>query len=235
MRELSCRRVGFGPARAQALVQAGQLAGLICCTVAARWACRSTGSLSSGVVQNGARRPLRAKVACPQADLATFDFQPKLGFCRLPYDDGMTVSTIVGPGWTSRESGRYSGRYPLAVERHALAQVARLLPGVTTVTPHARYYMLHGLVASEIERQGLGAADAQKLVRRCEVVLGAISTLHQDPHPGMSRAHGSDKIVPALASGAALETLVGWRMRVATRRPSGDSGAPTLRRSRCWD
>ncbi|WP_344807773.1 hypothetical protein [Microlunatus ginsengisoli] len=117
----------------------------------------------------------------------------------------MSISDIVvGPAWTSRESGRYSGRYPLAVERHALAQVGRLLPGVTTVTPHARYYSLHGLVAAETAGRSIGAAAAQRLVRRCEVVMGAISTLHHDPHPGMSRAHGSDRIGPALSGGAAL-------------------------------
>ncbi len=119
---------------------------------------------------------------------------------------GVTISdVVVGPSWTSRESGRYSGRYPLAVERHALAQVARLLPGVTTVTPHARYYALHGLIAAETARRGLGAAEAQRLARRCEVVMGGISTVHQDPHPGMSSAHGSDKIGPALAGGRPLD------------------------------
>lgn len=122
------------------------------------------------------------------------------------YDVGVTVSdVVVGPSWTSRDSGRYSGRYPLAVERHALAQIARLLPGVTTVTPHARYYALHSLVAAETARRKLGAVEAQRLVRRCEVVLGGISTVHQDPHPGMSSAHGSDKISPALSGGRPLK------------------------------
>ena len=35
--------------------------------------------------------------------------------------------------------------------------------------------------------------------------MGGISTLHHDPHSGMSSAHGSDKISPALAGGAALD------------------------------
>jgi hypothetical protein len=39
------------------------------------------------------------------------------------------------PALPARTSGRYTGRYPLAVESFALARVAELLPGVTTVTP----------------------------------------------------------------------------------------------------
>lgn len=112
---------------------------------------------------------------------------------------------IVGPAWTKNDTGRYAGRYPLAVERHALAQVGRLLPGVTTVTPHARYYTLHALVAAEGGARGLGATEMMRLVRRCEVVMGAVSIVHHDPHPGMSRAHGSDKIAPALLDDDVLE------------------------------
>jgi hypothetical protein len=88
-----------------------------------------------------------------------------------------------------------------------LAQVDRLLPGVTTVTPHARYYMVHALVAAESRRRDLVPAETEELLRRVEVVFGAISSVHQDPHPGWSRAHGADKITESLAGGLDVEAL----------------------------
>lgn len=109
-------------------------------------------------------------------------------------------SAVIGPFWGGLES-RHAGRYPLSVERHALAQVARLLPGVTTVTPHARYFTLHALVADEAYRRGLVAAEAQELLRRAEVVLAAI-TLKHGAHPGMSAPHGADTIQAAMSSGS---------------------------------
>src|SRR5829696_5089870 len=59
------------------------------------------------------------------------------------------------PAWSARTSGRYTGRYPLAVESFALARVAELLLGVTTEAPHARYFSLHAFVAVESERRRL--------------------------------------------------------------------------------
>lgn len=109
-------------------------------------------------------------------------------------------SAVIGPFWGGLES-RHAGRYPLSVERHALAQVARLLPGVTTVTPHARYFTLHALVADEAHRSGLVAAEAQELLRRAEVVLAAITLTH-GAHPGMSAPHGADAIRAAMSSGS---------------------------------
>ena len=107
---------------------------------------------------------------------------------------------VVGPFWGGLES-RHAGRYPLSVERHAIAQVARLLPGVTTVTPNARYFTLHALVADEAQRRGLVAAEAQDLLRRAEVVLAGITLTH-GPHPGLSAPHGADQIRAAMGSGS---------------------------------
>jgi hypothetical protein len=115
----------------------------------------------------------------------------------------------TGASWTAKGKGPVSGRYPLAVERHVLGQVDRLLPGITTVTPHARYYSLHAFVAEEIERRAMKIEDAKTFLRRCEVVLGAISILHAQKdahaHEGLPAAHGVDKILAALAEGQ-LET-----------------------------
>ncbi len=109
------------------------------------------------------------------------------------------MSMATGPFWGGLDS-RHSGRFPLSVERHALAQVARLLPGVTTGTNHARYYTLHALVADEARRRGLEAAKARELMRRAEVVMAAITLKHGE-HPGMSAPHGADVIREAMASG----------------------------------
>ena len=87
----------------------------------------------------------------------------------------MTVGA-VGPVWTSGREGRHAGRFPLAVERHAMAQVAHLLPGITTVTAHARYYTLHAAVFAEGENEGPGPVRyasppaTRRSGRRCGLV-----------------------------------------------------------------
>lgn len=112
---------------------------------------------------------------------------------------------VTGPEWAAKGQGPVSSRYPLAVERHVLGQVARLLPGVTTVTPHARYYALHAFVADQVESRKMKIEAAQDFLRRCEVVMGAISVLHaaSDPkaHDALPGPHGVDKISTGLAAG----------------------------------
>ncbi|MFE7558638.1 hypothetical protein [Kitasatospora sp. NPDC057500] len=102
----------------------------------------------------------------------------------------------AGAAWSESGLRLIDGKYPLSVERYVLRQVARLVPGVTTVTPHARYYALHGLVAAEAEAQGLGNAGTQELLRRCEVVLAAASHLHREDHGlyGFPQAHGEARL-----------------------------------------
>lgn len=125
----------------------------------------------------------------------------------------VTVGAVgaVGPVWTSGREGRHAGRFPLAVERHAMAQVAHLLPGVTTVTAHARYYTLHAAVFAEARTRGLDQSDTRRLLRRAEVVVGAVSSAHGkvDPavHEGMRSPHGADYISPRLAAGADIGSL----------------------------
>lgn len=113
-----------------------------------------------------------------------------------------------GPG-PNALGGRYPGRYPLAVESFALAAVAELLPGATTVTPHARYFALHALVGVEGDDQRLGVDERLTLLRRCEVVLGAAATLHArarpELHEGLAAAHGADVIGPQLIDGEILD------------------------------
>lgn len=122
----------------------------------------------------------------------------------------MTVAA-TGPAWVTGGEGRYSGRYPLAVERHAMAMVAHLLPGITTVTAHARYYTLHTAVFAEASRQGLDQADTRRLLRRAEVVVGAVSTVHgkasPGEHEGLRSPHGSDRIASRVGQGADIDGM----------------------------
>jgi hypothetical protein len=105
------------------------------------------------------------------------------------------------PALPARTSGRYTGQYPLAVESFALARVAELLPGVTTVTPHARYFSLHAFVAVESEQRRLESDARLDLLRRCEVVVAAITTLHFNARAGLPAGHGADVINAAMSSG----------------------------------
>lgn len=108
---------------------------------------------------------------------------------------------VDGPFWSGARDGGRAGRYPLSVERHVMSRVAQLLPGVTTVTPHARYYTLHALAALEAHERGLVAAEAAELLRRTEVVMGAVTYAHGE-HRGFGAPHGGDAIGPAVASGS---------------------------------
>jgi hypothetical protein len=115
------------------------------------------------------------------------------------------VASIIGPAWSGSESSTFPGRFPLSVERHVLNTVDRLLPGVTTVTLNARYYALHALIASEADARRMDLASAQSLLRRAEVVMGAVSARHwhQDAgcHSALSRPHAYDLISPQVRDG----------------------------------
>jgi len=89
----------------------------------------------------------------------------------------------------------------MAVEQHVMALAARLVPGVTTVTPHARYYALHTLAAAEAEERALDRHQAQDLLRRMEVALAAVSFVHHDgKDTSLGRAHGTDSLADRLRS-----------------------------------
>ncbi len=113
------------------------------------------------------------------------------------------MGVVVGPGWSRAGLDVAAGRYPLSVERHVMRMVDRLVPGVTAVTPHARYYALHGLVAAHAEAGGLDASAARTLLRRAEVALATVSFAH---HPEglewLPRAHGVDAMAGRLRAGA---------------------------------
>lgn len=81
-----------------------------------------------------------------------------------------------------------------------MGQVGRLMPGITSVTPHARYYVLHALVAAEAERRNLIPEEARQLLRRCEVVIAGVTHAHGD-HPGMPNPHGGAQVRASMATG----------------------------------
>ncbi|MEI5603749.1 hypothetical protein [Streptomyces brasiliscabiei] len=107
-----------------------------------------------------------------------------------------------GPGWSRPGLNVAAGRYPLSVERHVARMVDHLVPGVTTQTPHGRYYALHGLIAAQADGEDLTVPAAQTLLRRAEVALAAVSFAH---HPQaldwLPRAHGVDALARRLHSG----------------------------------
>jgi hypothetical protein len=112
-----------------------------------------------------------------------------------------SMHMVQGPGWSASGLDLAAGRYPLSVERHVMRMADLLVPGVTTVTPHARYYSLHALVSIEAERRRLSPQQAQDLLRRCEVVMAAVSYAHDHGEIGLPRAHGLDALAARLQSG----------------------------------
>lgn len=111
------------------------------------------------------------------------------------------TATVQGPGWTRAGLDVAAGRYPLSVERHVMRMADLLVPGVTTVTPHARYYCLHALVASEVQVRDMTVPAAQDLLRRAEVALATVSWAHPHGEVGLPRAHGVDALADWLGAG----------------------------------
>jgi hypothetical protein len=111
------------------------------------------------------------------------------------------VTLIEGPQWSAEGLDIRSGRYPLSVERHVMRMADLLVPGVTTVTPHARYYALHALIADEAAARQLSIPAAQDLLRRAEVALAAVSYGHDHQNPWLPRAHGTDALAASLHDG----------------------------------
>jgi hypothetical protein len=118
---------------------------------------------------------------------------------------------VSGPGWSGAESATYPGRFPLSVERHVMSMVDVLVPGVTTVTLNARYYALHGLVAAEARHNDLSEPEAVDLMRRAEVVIGAVSARHlrldENAHRALRRPHGIEVIAPKVDGGIDVGAL----------------------------
>ncbi len=137
-----------------------------------------------------------------------------------------TTQLIEGPAWSKPGLDVVAGRFPLRVETHVSRMVSRLLPGVITVTPHARYFELHPLVYSEIRKRDIDyRVDGPEFMRRCEVVIGAVPRSTSMP-PSTERCTvrtTSDRTL----SGMGTWTSSRWLNRTSTRRCCGDSPMPT--------
>src|SRR3954452_11501459 len=103
-----------------------------------------------------------------------------------------SAEPLDGPSWSRPGLDVAAGRDPLAVERHVIRMVDHLVPGVTAVTPHGRYYALHGLIAAEAEVRDLTVRPTQALLRRAEVVMPTVSFAPhlQEDIGWLPRAHG---------------------------------------------
>ncbi|WBB81278.1 hypothetical protein O7606_07860 [Micromonospora sp. WMMD882] len=126
------------------------------------------------------------------------------------------MTAMLGPAWTVKpDAPEDTGRQPLAVEAVIGTHAAALIPGVITTTPHARYLALHTRLAIEAQRRGwtdktnLGRFNA--LVRRAEVVLGAVSVAHGEAdedhrlRAGPFGVHGVNTIRPQLHQQHAID------------------------------
>ncbi|MBM7489130.1 hypothetical protein JOD64_000352 [Micromonospora luteifusca] len=140
------------------------------------------------------------------------------------------MTAMQGPAWTLKpDTPEDTGRQPLAVETVIGTHAAGLIPGVITTTPHARYLALHARLAIEAQRRGwTNKADLgqfRALVRRAEVVLGAVSVTHgesgDDHHlrAGSFGSHGVNTIRPELDRQRAVE--VGRVADAYSRVPGG--------------
>lgn len=139
----------------------------------------------------------------------------------------MSDAVITGPEWVTEDSRRYIGENPLAVDRHVTSQSRRLATQAISTTFHARYYTLHGLVADESATLNLGQDEQRQLLRRCEVILGAITFEHRNEHPVPINPHGIRAI------GAAIER--DRELSLTKLADSHDSGYTKSRWGFFWD
>ncbi len=115
----------------------------------------------------------------------------------------MTI-LVEGPAWGVAGVSGSIVRNPLRVENVIFNVVDRLVPGVISTTPHARYLSLHGLIRSEAERRGLSTSEARDLTRRCEAVTAAISHHHEHHRVVIPEAHGQSRITGLLGKDGSL-------------------------------
>ncbi len=111
----------------------------------------------------------------------------------------MTAQQLVdGPGWAPRSLQPYAGLYPLAVEGHVSRMVSVLVPGVTTVTIHARYYAIHTAVALHAHRAELDWDSTQQLLRKAEVIAALATMASPEDIDDVGYPHGYGRLLPAL-------------------------------------
>ena len=143
----------------------------------------------------------------------------RLDSVRLGVDD----VSVSGRAWNTHGREMSGGRFPLQVEQAVANPVARLDPQVTTVTVHARYYTLHGLLAYQANEDNLTVPEAQNLLRRCEVVMGAASLVDEAPEARLYGKPHSYAAMQQVSAGGDLDVDEVSRAK-PTRPAPGDSG-----------
>lgn len=120
--------------------------------------------------------------------------------------DGSDTAVLEGPDWVPHDLlDVRGGLFPLSVETHFIATIAKLLPGTTTVTTLARYYSLHAYLATVAEDRGLAGEAAVDLLRRCEVVVAGATILNLKP--GGERPHAYDVVHPRMDADGFLDVV----------------------------
>ncbi|MGW2308319.1 hypothetical protein [Actinomadura luteofluorescens] len=133
---------------------------------------------------------------------------------------------VEGPEWSERGIEQRSGRYPLRVEAPVLRAIELLVPGISSVTRYVRYYALYAALGAHAADRDLDGAASLRLLRRSEVVLAAVSRLHDDPDAWPGMGHAVDEVRHSL-DGDVLHTDAAARME--------DSDHPySPRRSGFW-
>ncbi|GIF49332.1 hypothetical protein Afe04nite_38710 [Asanoa ferruginea] len=93
-----------------------------------------------------------------------------------------------------------------------MAAVDMLVPGVSTVTPYARYYGLYWALSAHAEALGLDRERCQRLIRRAEVGMARISQAYDTPDHPAGISHGVNalaRLAPAEGSEFAVADSTG--------------------------
>ncbi len=105
---------------------------------------------------------------------------------------------IAIPGWTQR-SNAFGGRDPVGLQAWSQAAVAHLVPGMTSITKHLRYYSLHCWLISHCPPNAT-SQDQQRRVRRAEVTIGLAALLGQPGATGISGEEALSPVIPRIAA-----------------------------------
>lgn len=111
---------------------------------------------------------------------------------------------VEGPHWAEPGPPSASVLNPLRVENVMFSLVERLVPGVISTTPHARYLGLHGLVRAEAVAADLSQTAATNLMRRCEAVIAAV-TIHHNHQVLLPEGHGQAKVESMLDADGGID------------------------------
>ena len=85
-------------------------------------------------------------------------------------------SNITELFWAEND-GFKSGRDPMGIQNSSIATYGCLLPGMTNLTGHIRYYSLYCWLLSEydrLEQQGFAAVHQYNFIRRAELILAFV-------------------------------------------------------------